>query len=250
MPPLLPWIATDLIGTGIWLLLELASSQQMFKRVAKRAKRREEAEKSGAINDQLGIQDTDSDESDSDQESKQSSDEGPVKHQPLSKKRKRAELEEQTSDEDEESDAEEDLAALSSMTVKEALKSPLEDSSCILCPGKQMKNPHMEQIHLQSGHHKRRLKRFEALVERLSSQFEDVYADQAALVVRLLEKPAINDSTTPPAKESNRARKRRKTEEQKEKRKQKKELTAARKLRRTEKKKRKKAAQDDDQTKA
>jgi hypothetical protein len=38
------------------------------------------------------------------------------------------------------------------------------------------------------------LKRFEALVERLSSQFEDVYADQAALVVRLLGKSSMGQN--------------------------------------------------------
>lgn len=113
----------------------------MFKRVTKRVKRREEAEKLGVKDD---LMDTDSDESESEEESDGSQD----KQQTVGKKRKRVEEEEEEGIDTED---EEDIEGLSTMTVKEALQSPLEASSCILCPGKQMKNSHMEQIHLQSG---------------------------------------------------------------------------------------------------
>jgi hypothetical protein len=120
----------------------------MFKRVTKRAKRREQAEKLGLADKMSGMVDTDSDESDSDEESLdegQSGDAGGHKRKPGGN--------EEDLDLDDVTDGEasdEDTTGLSSMTVKEALKCSIEDTSCILCPGKHLKNAQMEQVHLQS----------------------------------------------------------------------------------------------------
>jgi len=127
----------------------------MFKRVTKRVKRREDAEKLGVTDEMreaMGMEDTDSDESDSDEEG--SSDDNQSKQVIAGSKRKRDDdddEEDEGSEDEEEAIEEEETDVLSSMTVKEALKSPLEDTSCILCPGKAIKNAQMEQVHLQSA---------------------------------------------------------------------------------------------------
>lgn len=119
----------------------------MFKRVTKRAKRREQAEKLGVADNMSGMEDTDSAESDSEEgfsDEGQSGDAAGHKrnlegHQDLDLD---GGIDEEASDED--------TAGLSSMTVKEALKCSIEDTSCILCPGKNLKNAQMEHVHLQS----------------------------------------------------------------------------------------------------
>jgi hypothetical protein len=121
----------------------------MFKRVTKRAKRREQAEQLGVANKISGMEDTDSDESDSDEGSSdegQSGDAGGHKRK-LGGHEEDLDLDGVHTDEEA---SDEDTTGLSSMTVKEALKCSIEDTSCILCPGKNLKNAQMEHVHLHS----------------------------------------------------------------------------------------------------
>jgi hypothetical protein len=117
----------------------------MFKRVTKRAKRREQAEKLGVANKISGMEDTDSDESDSDEGS---SDEG--QSEDAGGHKSKLGGHEEDLDPDGVTDEDEDTTSFSSMTVKEALKCSIEDTSCILCPGKNLKNAQMEHVHLHS----------------------------------------------------------------------------------------------------
>ena len=122
----------------------------MFKRVTKRAKRREQAEKLGVADNISGMEDTDSAESDSEEGF---SDEGQSGDAAGHKRNLEGHEGDQDLDLDggiDEEASDEDTAGLSSMTVKEALKCSIEDTSCILCPGKNLKNAQMEHVHLQS----------------------------------------------------------------------------------------------------
>lgn len=145
------------------------TTETMFKRVLKRKIRQEREEELGIdseMKEVLGMQDTDSDESDS------SSDEGDSE----------AEAEEQGSDEesevddeaedDEEDGSEEELdeaesvpeesdsdneAQLPQMSVTDAVSEPIylvsldsEIKACILCPGKLLKNSTMADVHRSS----------------------------------------------------------------------------------------------------
>jgi hypothetical protein len=96
-----------------------------------------------------GMEDTDSYESDSD-EGTRSSDEGQSGNIVGHNRSPKEEEEELADVTDEETSDEEDTTGLSSMTVKQALKSSIEATSCILCPGKTLKNAQMEHTHLQS----------------------------------------------------------------------------------------------------
>jgi len=127
----------------------------MFKRVDKRRRKKEEEEELGLdeeVKEILGIQDTDSEESESD------SDEG--------EEEKTAADEEMNSVEDED-DEEDDDKQDSSITVSQALKDPLyivsilpDVKACIVCPGKLLKSVKMVQLHRTSNAHIRRFKQF------------------------------------------------------------------------------------------
>jgi len=120
----------------------------MFKRVTKRAKRREQTEQLGVADKISGMEDTDSAESDSDEGSSDEEQSGDAAgHKKiLGGHEEHLNLDGIT---DEEA-SDEETTGLSSMTVKEALKCSIEDTSCILCPGKNLKNAQMEHEHLQS----------------------------------------------------------------------------------------------------
>ncbi len=126
----------------------------MFKRVVKRAKRKEEEAELGITEEMkeiMGLQDTDSDESQSDSE------EETTVTANLSRKRKRDEDQDSTVEEIGEQPEEDQLEAIS---VRDALEAPVKDTRCIICPGKTIKHSKMEQVHLDSavhafGHRKR-----------------------------------------------------------------------------------------------
>jgi len=159
----------------------------MFKRVEKRRKKREEEEELGLdedMKDVLGIQDTDSDESDSESDSDEASNDGSDQRDSArsdngergedvvtekGQKRKR----DSEDDEDEESNSEEDAGGDPKqpiITVQEALKDPLYTTSlwsgakgCIVCPGKVLKNIQTVNLHMASNAHSRRFKLFTEL---------------------------------------------------------------------------------------
>jgi hypothetical protein len=118
----------------------------MFKRVVKRVKRMEKEAELGITEEMkeiIGLQDTDSDESQSD------SDEDATIPVNLSRKRKRDEDGDSTAEAENENEPEEDLLAV--VSVRDALKAPIRDTNCIVCPGKIIKHSKMEQVHLDSA---------------------------------------------------------------------------------------------------
>ncbi|THG97338.1 hypothetical protein EW026_g4635 [Hermanssonia centrifuga] len=144
----------------------------MFKRVEKRRRKQEEEEELGLDGDMkevLGLQDTDSEESDSsDDEDPSGSEEeaGANDADDVSDKEEMSDGGLQSVEEDEE---EEDK--LPPMSVTEAVRDPLyivsldpEVRECILCPGKLLKNPTMSEAHKSSKAHNRRFTRFVELV--------------------------------------------------------------------------------------
>lgn len=134
----------------------------MFKRVQKRLRKREREEELGIDGDMkevLGLQDTDSDESDSSSEEEEGSD---VEAQDAADDEEDSQddgsviLEEEGYAEvlDTESDDNEDLPEIS---VIEAVKNPVyivsiqpKVEACILCPGKLLKNQKMSEVHKAS----------------------------------------------------------------------------------------------------
>ncbi|RXW16725.1 hypothetical protein EST38_g9122 [Candolleomyces aberdarensis] len=132
----------------------------MFKRVEKRRRRQQEEEELG-LDDELkqilGMQDTDSEESDSASESDESGDEEHGEYHGLDG----GDLEEEDSevDEDDEERRPKGLYDLPvSLTVQQALKEPVipapDDpllSFCVVCPGKTLRAEKMVQMHLTSN---------------------------------------------------------------------------------------------------
>lgn len=129
----------------------------MFKRVQKRQRKQEKEEELGLdseLKEVLGLQDTDSEESDSG--SDDSSDESGSEDEGdaiASGEEDQEELEEMESDA--EDSAEED--EIPPMSVMEAVSDPLyvvsldpDVRACILCPGKLLKNTRMSDIHKAS----------------------------------------------------------------------------------------------------
>lgn len=122
---------------------------KMFKRVDKRRRKKEEEEKLGLdeeVKEILGIQDTDSEESESDSDD---GEEESVADEEMNSG-------EEDEDDDEEDDEEEDPSE--SVTVGQALKDPLYNVSvlpdvkaCIVCPGKLLKSVKMVQLHRTSN---------------------------------------------------------------------------------------------------
>ncbi|KAF8529877.1 hypothetical protein JB92DRAFT_2860159 [Gautieria morchelliformis] len=150
----------------------------MFKRVAKRARKREQEADLGLDEETkqvLGLQDTDSDESldsNSDSEShSEESDPGSESH-------------------GEELDPESELSDVDGppMSVMAAATDPLYDlpsatslttdlRACVICPGKLIKNTQMAQTHLKSKAHLRRLQRYTAEVSKRASSGKGLGTD-------------------------------------------------------------------------
>lgn len=209
----------------------------MFKRVTKQVRKKAKEEKSG-ITEELGaFSASDSDESsESANENVLSTSKTIKSGQKLNKtSRKQSRRDKVETDEGEDEASSEAYSSTQEqaegvMTVKEALKSSLFENQCVICPGKVLKNPHMEKIHLESAHHKRRFKRFEALVKRLATKFDDIQEDSVDLVVQLMEEesegPKVKEEGIDPSDSgvmSKRAQKRKRIDKQKEKRKRRKQ---------------------------
>ncbi|KIM84341.1 hypothetical protein PILCRDRAFT_818689 [Piloderma croceum F 1598] len=128
----------------------------MFKRVEKRRRKKEEEEELGLDDDMkevLGMQDTDSDESDSGSDSEESD--------------TWIEKAESEANEEEKMDGESSDGKDIELSVEDALEDPvylasleLDTKACIVCPGKVLKHPKMIEVHKASGAHQRRLARF------------------------------------------------------------------------------------------
>ncbi|KAI0359995.1 hypothetical protein OH77DRAFT_888741 [Trametes cingulata] len=170
----------------------------MFKRVAKRIRKKEREEElglDGDMKEMLGMNDvdSDSDSSDSDSDDGDSDEEGPTRTRAAARGDEGEDEDEDAGNEEEdkeddmdededaseadidgmeelegedESEEEEDDEGEAPMTVSEALQNPLylvslepEVKQCIVCPGKLIKNPIMADVHLKSNAHTRRFAR-------------------------------------------------------------------------------------------
>ncbi|KAI0687662.1 hypothetical protein BC835DRAFT_1419750 [Cytidiella melzeri] len=149
----------------------------MFKRVQKRQRRQKREEElgiDGDLKEVLGLQDTDSDESDSSSEEEGTSDGEPQGDIEAGGDEDGQDVVSGLSEgdaglsEDVESDDEDEVPA---MSVTEAVKDPVyivslqpRTEACILCPGKLLKNQTMSEVHKASKAHSRRYTRFIELV--------------------------------------------------------------------------------------
>lgn len=132
----------------------------MFKRVQKRQRKQEKEEELGLdseMKEVLGLQDTDSEESDSSSDEGASESEGAEEE--VDGSESIAEDLEQGLDEVDEdgSEASSEADKFPPMSVTEAVRDPLylvsmdpEVRACILCPGKYLKNPRMSEVHKSS----------------------------------------------------------------------------------------------------
>lgn len=132
----------------------------MFKRVQKRQRKQEKEEELGLDSEMkeiLGLQDTDSEESDSgsDDGSDNSDSEVEGGNARIEATQDDEELEEE--DLMESAEGSEDEDGIPPMSVTEAVSDPLylvsmdpEVHACILCPGKLLKNPRMSDVHKSS----------------------------------------------------------------------------------------------------
>ncbi|KAI0090147.1 hypothetical protein BDY19DRAFT_905203 [Irpex rosettiformis] len=154
----------------------------MFKRVQKRMRKREREEElglDGDMKDVLGLQDTDSDESDSSSEQEDSSDADSQNGADEDEEVDDGEFVElgredggpDVSDMDPDDDDDDDEGGIPEMSVTEAVKNPVyivslqpKVEACILCPGKLLKNQKMSEVHKASKAHNRRFSRFIELV--------------------------------------------------------------------------------------
>ena len=141
----------------------------MFKRVAKRIRKKEKEEELGIdeeMKEMLGMHDTDSDESDSsadsDEESEGEQSEGETgAHAAIAGEDEEDGEDGEDSEDGEVEDEEEGVSSdedVAPMTLSEALQDPLhileeepEVKGCIVCPGKLLKNPVMIDVHIKSG---------------------------------------------------------------------------------------------------
>jgi len=146
----------------------------MFKRIEKRRRKKEEEEElglDGDIKEVLGMQVTDSDESDTDSDSEQGSDTGNKEDG------EQVEGSEEENDvpsaEEEVRDTEGSEADTPEISVQDALEDPVylvslepDLKACIVCPGKLLKHPKMIEVHKSSSAHKRRFTRFAELARQ------------------------------------------------------------------------------------
>ncbi|KIJ52488.1 hypothetical protein M422DRAFT_43343 [Sphaerobolus stellatus SS14] len=202
--------------------------EAMFKRIAKRQRRQEEEEELGLdyeAKQVLGLQDTDSDESDFSSEEESSSgnesDDDSMPEDTMDidglnmqlRKRDRggqssshgedSEKEEANGDEDEDEDEDDggsengDNGVDAPMSAMDALSDPMYDvpgasktqdiRACVICPGKLFKNANMVKDHLESKSHIRRMKRYKEEVERLKESPEGLYTDSPRDILLLTE---------------------------------------------------------------
>ncbi|KAF7791207.1 hypothetical protein EIP86_002220 [Pleurotus ostreatoroseus] len=150
----------------------------MFKRVEKRRRRQEEEEALGLDSDLkevLGLQETDSEESESssDEQSEGSGDEEDGSDLELEGADVDEEEDGPEDSEDDEDEGSEDEIEIPLMSVTEAVRDPVylvsldpDIKACILCPGKALKNPVMADVHKASKAHNRRFNRFADLVQQ------------------------------------------------------------------------------------
>ncbi|KAJ3554834.1 hypothetical protein NM688_g2899 [Phlebia brevispora] len=184
----------------------------MFKRVEKRRRRQEKEEEMGLDSDMkemLGLHDTDSDESESssDEKSDASGSEAggssPAEEEAAVQDAGEEEEEEIAGVEDEDSeDDEDDEIELPPMSVTEAVRDPVyvvsldpELKACILCPGKELKNPTMADVHKSSKAHNRRFTRFVELVQKAGPDAEII-----DLIRAMNSKPEEKTSDIVPSK--------------------------------------------------
>jgi hypothetical protein len=127
----------------------------MFKRVSKQVNKKAKKEELGALEEIGPIIDTDSEESsDSENEDLSSSEitkSGKGTGNSDQKQGRKKNVEEEDEVTSDASSSGQGQVEESSMTVKDALKSPMLEGECVICPGKVMKNPHMEKVHLESA---------------------------------------------------------------------------------------------------
>lgn len=133
----------------------------MFKRVEKRRRRKEEEEELGLDDDMkevLGVQDTDSDESESDSDSETDSEKGSaIGEQEVDREVDEEDEEEATGSEGDISNDEGELEN-PVITVEDALADPVylvsldpDVKACLVCPGKSLKHPKMIEVHKASA---------------------------------------------------------------------------------------------------
>ncbi|KJA16858.1 hypothetical protein HYPSUDRAFT_71036 [Hypholoma sublateritium FD-334 SS-4] len=145
----------------------------MFKRVEKRRLKKQEEEELGIDEDMkeiLGMHDTDSEESASDESDSDDDEEEDVRDDVAedddgSGEEGQSVAEDEDADEDEGEDAEDP-----NVTVRQALLDSVyvvsilpEVKACVVCPGKLLKGAKMVQLHRVSNAHERRSKQFKAL---------------------------------------------------------------------------------------
>ncbi|KAG6333023.1 hypothetical protein ID866_6067 [Astraeus odoratus] len=211
----------------------------MFKRVEKRRRKRKEEEKLGldeGMKEIMGLNDTDSDETNSESESEVGSQESDDIESGDGEQTEGDEDDREHGDEDDREHGDEDEEP--PISVEEALKDPVYLISidptihgCILCKGKTIKNAGMATVHRDSIAHKRRYERFKILASKAA---ED---SNAWNIVRALRAQASRQERQPSDQLSKRALKRQtKQAALREKRKLHKELKAKAMKKKAEKK--------------
>ncbi|CAE6409318.1 unnamed protein product [Rhizoctonia solani] len=227
----------------------------MYKRINKRIRKKEKEEELGLDEETkeiLGMQETDSDESDSsdeeqsDEGSEESDTDGEASLAGGRSRRGHKQLSDGGSSEvgsssgaeaedsevgDEEMAEDEDEPP---MTISKALEDPLypiqkgsDVQGCILCPGKELKHTKMALVHVESSSHLRRMKRFAALAARIGNEEEDprllvTALDESARIVpketsiKVSDEPRVSKKERRIAKRERRKERRvaRQTEEQ------------------------------------
>ncbi|KZP00501.1 hypothetical protein CALVIDRAFT_533510 [Calocera viscosa TUFC12733] len=171
----------------------------MYKRIAKRIERHEREDKLGITEEEkeiLGLNDTDSDESDSEE----SDDQGDDSEASVDGEDNSAELEislrdAQESDHEDEEDEIESLGDLiPPMPIDQALKSPLYDflatakgQGCVICPGKILASENAANLHINALSHKRRLKRFQIYIAEARKKGEAMDTVDASVIVQKMD---------------------------------------------------------------
>ena len=132
----------------------------MFKRVEKRIRKKEKEEELGIDEDMkemLGMHDTDSEESDSSSSEDEGVDVAGVFDGDSNGSGAEEDAEEDDEEDEDAEDSGEEQDENTPMTISEVLQDPLftiqeepEIKTCIICPGKLLKNPIMIDVHLNS----------------------------------------------------------------------------------------------------
>jgi hypothetical protein len=153
----------------------------MFKRVQKRQRKREREEELGIDGDMkevLGLQDTDSEESDSSSEGEEDAESEDGEDELTVEVPADSEEDEELLDEDATESDDEETDELPELSVTEAVKNPVyvvslepRTEACILCTGKLLKNQTMSEVHKASKvrFHGARQIRLGAVFKRLTA---------------------------------------------------------------------------------